>query len=367
MNIIKNNFFKKGLDFVIGSLRREREICSDLRIKWLKDLYLNLFYDNPNKKFQCPTAMQALLAFGGRQFNMQTLEANLSTTFSNLLFLLTNTTNASMQLNSVMYHLKHQKQHSLQTTASCNQQLPTNCLTSEFLLTHTTTADRHSIDLDSGSGTGPAIIIKQKNSIGTNSSSSSSLKKRKSSTSFRSLKLTQKTATRFDATTKSANKNKKTSTLMNKLNKFKSIKRQKSLIYDLFLPRSSSASFERQNSAESANNNNLNLPETTTKTTTALSANKKFVKKSLNPFNHNTLLVLATNGPMPAFRTPLLLSLIRVRQPQSMTRILVSPLIKNTHQNQANLSSSSGVSTLKSGRSSNCWSNHSNRSKNSTW
>lgn len=77
--------FFKALEFIVESLRKENEYYSDQRLKWLKDLYLNLFYDNPNKRFQAPTPMQALLAFGGRQFNYNTLEHNFYSSVNNLI------------------------------------------------------------------------------------------------------------------------------------------------------------------------------------------------------------------------------------------------------------------------------------------
>jgi hypothetical protein len=77
--------FYKALEFIVDSLKRENEYCSDQRLKWLKDLYLNLFYDNANKRFQAPTPMQALLAFGGRQFNFNTLEHNFNSSVNNLI------------------------------------------------------------------------------------------------------------------------------------------------------------------------------------------------------------------------------------------------------------------------------------------
>ncbi len=77
--------FYDGLEFLVESLRKEAELCADQRLKWLKDLYLNLYYDNANKKFQLPTPMQALLAFGGRQFNFNTLENNFHSIFYSLI------------------------------------------------------------------------------------------------------------------------------------------------------------------------------------------------------------------------------------------------------------------------------------------
>ena len=79
------DIFYKALEFLLASLKKENELCLDQRIKWLKDLYLNLFYDNANKRFQPPTPMQALLAFGGRQFNFGTLENNFYSSINNLI------------------------------------------------------------------------------------------------------------------------------------------------------------------------------------------------------------------------------------------------------------------------------------------
>ncbi len=79
-----------------------------------------------------------------------------------------------------------------------------------------------------------------------------------------------------------------------------------------------------------------------------------------------------SDGPVLPFRAPLILALAKVSPTETCpsnywsTKILVSSLIKRNRNNPTSISSSSGVSTLKSGRSSNCWSNHSNRSKAST-
>lgn len=77
--------FYEGINFLVTGLREAQRFNYDERLKWLKDLYLNLFYDNTGKKFQCATPMQALLAFGGRQFNFHSLEANFNTAVSNIL------------------------------------------------------------------------------------------------------------------------------------------------------------------------------------------------------------------------------------------------------------------------------------------
>jgi hypothetical protein len=85
-----------------------------------------------------------------------------------------------------------------------------------------------------------------------------------------------------------------------------------------------------------------------------------------------TVTSVTSEGPVLPFRAPLILALAKVSPSETYqsnywsTKILVSSLIKNNRNNPTSLSSSSGVSTLKSGRSSNCWSNHSNRSKAST-
>jgi hypothetical protein len=237
--------FYTGLEFLMANLRRERELCADLRIKWLKDLYLNLFYDNANKKFQCPTTMQALLAFGGRQFNLQTLESNFNIAVNNLLFILTNP-NYSMQQNTAPHH---SRQHQMLLQHQ-HQQLHQHILhpNNELLMLHTD----QSIDLDSTSG--PMIVIQPKHSLATNSSSSSSLKKRKSSASIRSLKLAQRITAKFEPRTNVTNITKKPMAVIHRFHKLKTVKKQKSLIHDLFMPRSSSTSFERQNSIDSTFN-----------------------------------------------------------------------------------------------------------------
>ncbi len=337
--------FYTGMNYLIESLRKEREFCTDYRLKWLQDLYLNLFYDNSNKKFQCPTTIQALLAFGGRKFNIQTLENNFNTAFNNLLLIMTS---PSYSLQNTAAHHSFLRQELLHTDPSMDLGETTNT-------------------------TNPLITIKQqKNSIGTaNSSSSSSLKKRKSSTSVKSLKLVQKLSSK---TTNNNNNNtnikdfikNKTSNNNNnnKFQKFKCTKRQKSsLIHDLFMQRSSSASFEHQNSIDETS---FIYDESTT-------TSKKTRKKSLfmsNDVNYNEIpyMVMNINGPLPAFKPPMLLSLAKptpttttaATTSNSQTKLIVNSLIKNNQSNS--IGSSSGVSTLKSsnGRTS------SNRSKNST-
>jgi hypothetical protein len=75
------SLFYQALQFLLSNLLTD----ADRRQKWLRDLYLNLFYDNANKRFQAPTPMQALLAFGGRHFNFTTLDANFHTSIANLI------------------------------------------------------------------------------------------------------------------------------------------------------------------------------------------------------------------------------------------------------------------------------------------
>ena len=52
----------QSLEFVVNSLMKQRTIF-DQRIKWLKDLYLNLFYDS--KRSQGPTPMESILVYIG--------------------------------------------------------------------------------------------------------------------------------------------------------------------------------------------------------------------------------------------------------------------------------------------------------------
>jgi hypothetical protein len=382
--------FYTGVEFLVGSLKRERELCTDMRLKWLKDLYLNLFYDNGNKRFQCPTTMQALLAFGGRQFNLQTLENSVNAAVNNLLTILTTPSyynsqhvggGASGSHPGRQHHLPispHQHQQQLILHPSGHNINNNN----ELLLMHHTD---QSIDLDSTGG--PVIVIQPKHSLATNSSSSSSLKKRKSSASIRSLKLTQRITARFNSNSNDpkavAQIKKKPMAVIYRFQKLTTINKQKSLIHDLFLPRSSSASFDRQNSMDSTFNQEI-VSKFQTK------GNKKKHSKELTAANQKKKMSSPSglaepgataasqspaptiNGPVLPFRAPFILSLAKINPAESgvpntwSTKILVSSLIKNSRHNATSLSSSSGVSTLKSGRNSNCWSNHSNRSKAST-
>ncbi len=59
-----------SIDKLITQYRKHR-LCSDRRIVWLKNQYLSLFHEN--ERFEGPTPMTAILAFGGRQWNSNSL------------------------------------------------------------------------------------------------------------------------------------------------------------------------------------------------------------------------------------------------------------------------------------------------------
>lgn len=162
--------FYEGLSFLINGLREVQHARDyDERLKWLKDLYLNLFYDNANKKFQCTTPMQALLAFGGRQFNFHSLEANFNSAVNNIL--------------AMSYSSTHSGNGT--TRQSGND---TSTASGVYSAQNGDDVDT-STSNSSSAAHNPQIVIQHKNSIGTNSSSSSSFQKRKSSTSITSLRF----------------------------------------------------------------------------------------------------------------------------------------------------------------------------------
>lgn len=59
-----------SIDKLITQYRKHRT-CSDRRIVWLKNQYLSLYHEN--ERFQGPTPMNAVLVFGGRQWNSSSL------------------------------------------------------------------------------------------------------------------------------------------------------------------------------------------------------------------------------------------------------------------------------------------------------
>ena len=59
-----------SIDKLIIQYRKHR-LCSDRRIVWLKNQYLSLYHEN--ERFQGPTPMNAILVFGGRQWNSSSL------------------------------------------------------------------------------------------------------------------------------------------------------------------------------------------------------------------------------------------------------------------------------------------------------
>ena len=432
------NIFYQALEYLTNNLKKQRELCVDQRITWLKNLYLNLYYDNANKKFQCPSPMQAILAFGGRLFNFHSLDNHFNSSINNLLL-------TSFSSN------QHDSGHSAQPSPSSvliNLNKSNDFPSSNIENPNTS-------DLDSYNN--PNSSIKQKNSSGNNSNSSSTkFNKRKSSTSItsfrmRSIKPSRRTikSEMYDKEKKSASpillrnekssndpalsnstshkgrqltaalsfvsRSNKTPPIINRLSKIKTLKK-KSIMNDLF-SRSSSVSLERQTSLDSGTNS-YNLSNTA-----KLKANKSLrIKTSLtngtknSSSNLNTTQngVLMPNSISPTgsiisasnlnnsvylnnliknsnrklvvpFKPPILFSLTQASSnnnnsnnnnaqiscvKDNFTTIVVNPLIKSHFYHQS-LSSSSGVSTLRSGRS--CsgsgWTNNANninRSKNST-
>ncbi|UJR13521.1 hypothetical protein I4U23_000535 [Adineta vaga] len=59
-----------NIDKLLVQYRKHR-LCSDRRIVWLKNQYLALYHEN--ERFEGPTPMNAILTFGGRQWNSNSL------------------------------------------------------------------------------------------------------------------------------------------------------------------------------------------------------------------------------------------------------------------------------------------------------
>lgn len=382
--------FYKALLYLTNNLRRQRECCVDQRIKWLKDLYLNLFYDNANKKFQCPTPMQALLAFGGRQFNFHSLENHFNSSINSLLISAFNNT---AQTSATTNHHEHATEAN-DVSSSSNQ-------------------------AQNNSNNNPLIVIQHKNSIGAQSVNSSSFQKRKSSTSITSFRMKnikpassrrvvksdnlpvsveyndEEMATQLTPNTTALKPStNKTPPVIDRLSKIKALK-HKSLMYEIFA-RSSSASLERQTSIDSgtvcppqqpskinntasllaSHTNNISLLNSLLISSAATNSPTNSINSTINNcLNLKSLAIYANNSnkkssQITRFQPPILFSLIQNKS--NNTSILVNPSIKyNLSQHNNSLSSSSGVSTLRSGRSCSAsgWANNVNninRSKNST-
>ena len=65
-----SQIWHSSIDKLITQYRKHR-LCSDRRIVWLKNQYLSLYHEN--ERFQGPTPMNAILVFGGRQWNSSSL------------------------------------------------------------------------------------------------------------------------------------------------------------------------------------------------------------------------------------------------------------------------------------------------------
>lgn len=354
------NIFYNALEFLLTDLKKQRELCVDQRINWLKNLYLNLFYDNAHKRFQCPTPMQALLAFGGRQFNLNTLENSFHASVNSLLLTLftNNDTHQSDQISNTMAPASQPTaQHSPSSAiVNLNKSNDLNNLDSLVVANETD-------------------VLKKKTNIIMNASErKSSFRQRKSSTSissFRGRTFKSKFKSETMVQTNKSNQHSVVSSktpppLADRFSKLKSF-RQKSLVYEIFA-RSSSASLERQTSFDSgsytnhqkirklkskhnmsnsatrnANSNNLlsggvnAKDETTNNFSKNLKTNnqKTLISNSTSP----TSSIMSKNNPilmnmlnctskritMP-FKKPILFSLIKTKKPNSQeqfTTILV--------------------------------------------
>ncbi len=251
------NVFYHALEFLLNDLKKQRELCVDQRLKWLQNLYLNLFYDNANKRFQCPTPMQALLAFGGRQFNFNTLENNFNASVNNLL--LTLFTNNDAHANENQTNIGNTMVVAPLISQATAQHSPSSAVVNLNKSNDLNTLDPLCVNESDGN--------KKKNNIITNASErKSSFRQRKSSTSIssfrgRTFNSKFKSETMVQNNSSNANKpnqhviaSKTPPPIADRFSKLKSF-RQKSLVYEIFA-RSSSASLERQASFDSGSYTN---------------------------------------------------------------------------------------------------------------
>ena len=326
--------FYQALEYLISNLKKQKELCVDQRIKWLKDLYLNLFYDNANKKFQCPTPMQALLAFGGKQFNFNTLTNN---------------------FNSSLYSL----------IMTCTNNF--GCLSNIKL-------DEESNSLDQTEQLPKLMIIKPKTSIiSTNSSSTGvSSTKRKSNSSIKSFNRINSINTTATSTRRNTDylmnsiKSPYSGSILSKSfnNQLCRIKNNKRGILtrgfttgiDSFA-RSSSASLERHGSFDSG------------LASQSIKLHQNIQQTNKIRFN-NTTKKYFKNKLKLAFKPPVLFNLVKNTKNESTASnssnytisVQMNPSICNSLDHQSFVSGSSGISTLKSGKSVNI----NNKTKNST-
>ena len=323
------SIFYKALDFLTTSIRKENDYCIDRRLKWLKDLYLNLFYDNANKRFQPPTPMQSLLAFGGRQFNFTTLENNFHSSVNTLINTCSNQmTNSKSALTSESPFENLALAQLLNEPESGNNPM----IRVQQNYDNVRTQRKSSVSAVSVQSKPSRRAVKS-DIIGHNKNNEESKSQRASSVGpvIKSI-LAIKSPANIDKPTK------------------KKIIKQKSLMYEIFA-RSSSASLEHQTSCESRGSQTIHNHTNQA----ALAAN---ASPSSSIYSSNNFRLLAP------FRVPLLFTLTDSSPP----KILINPMIQ-LHAHHASFSSSSGVSTLKSGRScsATAWpSTNFNRSKNST-
>jgi hypothetical protein len=369
--------FYDGIQFLVNTLRKESELCADQRLKWLKDLYLSLYYDNANKKFQSPTPMQALLAFGGRQFNFNTLENNFHSSFNNLITtcsnqILNDTQQTTTNLDSSMNPLiRIQESNNLENNNNTN--INNHESNSNSSSTKSRNKDRNSNASIASSSFRNNNQNRLVNTISNNKQPQHSKSNSPVETTFFSKSI----------------KKVKQNNVSERFNRLKLLK-QNSLMHDLFA-RSSSASLERQASCDNdynyltcgngvqLNNNNINqslklnrnnlntnskiVPSTSSLASSVASGNLISVNNIISNNNNNNNNKL---NKIP-FRPPCLFSLTNTFKIQISQTIQINYFLNNS----SSISSSSCLSTLKSGRSSSTaaanWStNSNNRSKNST-
>jgi len=376
--------FYDGIQFLVNTLRKESELCADQRLKWLKDLYLSLYYDNANKKFQSPTPMQALLAFGGRQFNFNTLENNFHSSFNNLITTCSNqilnpdtqqqtTTNLDSSMNPL---IRIQESNNLENN---NNNINNNHHHHHESNSNSSSTKSRNKDRNSNASIASSSFRNNNSNRLVNTISNNKQQQQHSKSN------SPVETTFFSKSIKKVKQN----NVSERFNRLKLLK-QNSLMHDLFA-RSSSASLERQASCDNDytyltcgngvqlnnNNNNNNINQSLKLNRNNLNTNSKIVPStsslassvaSGNLISANNIISNPNNklNKIP-FRPPCLFSLTSAFKIQISQTIQINYFLNNS----SSISSSSCLSTLKSGRSSSTaaanWStNSNNRSKNST-
>lgn len=269
------------LNNLIKQLKYQAKL-NDKYTKWLKELYLNLYYENLNRnrsRFihkenyypQGPTPMQSIISFGGRFFNLNNLLDSNQYSFS-----------SNLALNQIPLGME-------QHTSSCGKRLNRRDVKSDCMLVINETTKQNS--------TNKLDTIEQQ----------SILNKFNSNHQYQQQNIHKKRA-----------------------NKMKLLKNHKSLVYDFFNRSTISTSFERHNNSSfhSASSSSSLL-----RYSFHLN-NSKNTKYNFHMTNMNYLIYDKFSPPLISNQT------VSLQIPTT-----INPLI-SLHNQYQSTSSSSGISTL---------------------